>query len=781
MRIAVNLRTYVNGKIGGLENYVRQIVGGIDRVQTAANEPLTIFAHKSEIGNVSAIAPGARVIPVVHETAVKTMEAELETGSYDLLFCPLLVLDPMRPNIPSAVMMPDLQHEFFPEFFEENTLKWRRQTYRPSTSFATHIYTLSQHAKSTIVDRFRTDPDKIEIIYLDVDDEFRLPLPAQPSEAFRKLGLPEEYLFYPANFWPHKNHTNLLKALRVVIEKRPNLGLVLSGDNTGLDRVKQEIADLGLERNVSLVGYVDRAVLVELYQNAKAVTFISRFEGFGIPILESFHAGTPVITSRAGSCEEISGGAALTVDELNPLSIAAGIDRILNDRELRSSLIEAGRKRAAGFSWSRALDLTLKSFERITAPSYSPPSRVQVEEHPVVSIVTPSYNMGRFIRQTIDSVLTQDYPHIDYIVMDAGSKDDTLEILKSYGDRFRYVSSPDKGQADAVNKGFALARGRIFTFLNADDTYLPGAVSAAVRTLVANPAMGVVYGEANYVREDGSNIGRYPTLPFDIETLNRCCFICQPAAFMWSDVFEAAGGLNADLHFALDYDLWMRIAKSYPMLKIDEVLATSRMYRENKTLSKRRPVYLEIMSAAKQHYGYIPFDWVFGYSCYVLDRKDQFFEVSNPSFPKIALSLLLGSYYNSAQVVRYWREWGLNLGFGGNFRGQYSDHWISRKYETRCAIGGRCQNIRITGRHLAPFENGLMLTVRFERHVLERRHLKQRGPFTIDIPCPPELRGKAGPLVLECDRTFRPVWNGDHRRLGCLIDSLTFEDERNVE
>ena len=228
MRIVVNLRTFVAGKIGGLENYVRQIVAGLDRLQTSQNEPLTIFAHEAEVENVAALAPGARIIPVVHESAVKTMEAELEAKPYDLLFCPLLVLDPMRPKIPSAVMMPDLQHEFFPDFFDDNTLRWRRQTYRPSTAYASQIYTLSEHAKTTIVQKFRADPDKIEIIYLDVDDEFRRPLPDQPSEAFRKLALPEEYLFYPANFWPHKNHDNLLKALRLAIEKYPNLGLVLS-------------------------------------------------------------------------------------------------------------------------------------------------------------------------------------------------------------------------------------------------------------------------------------------------------------------------------------------------------------------------------------------------------------------------------------------------------------------------------------------------------------------------------------------------------------------------
>ena len=141
------------------------------------------------------------------------------------------------------------------------------------------------------------------MVYLDVDDEFRQPAPSRPSETFRNLGLPKEYLFYPANFWPHENHSNLLRAMRLLVDSRPGLALVLTGADTGLSRVKQEVDELELSRNVYFPGYVDRSVLVELYRNAAAIPFVSRFEGFGIPILKAFHTGTPVITSRAGGCE----------------------------------------------------------------------------------------------------------------------------------------------------------------------------------------------------------------------------------------------------------------------------------------------------------------------------------------------------------------------------------------------------------------------------------------------------------------------------------------------
>src|SRR5687768_1254630 len=136
------------------------------------------------------------------------------------------------------------------------------------------------------------------------------------------------------------------------------------------------------------------------------------------------------------------------------------------------------------------------------------------EHVPLVSIVTPCLNMGRFLEETIRSVLDQDYSRIEYLVMDGGSTDQTLEILERYRDRLRFMSSPDAGQAAAINRGFDLTSGEIFAFLNADDTYLPGAVAAAVQGFLRHPQAGVIYGDAWHVAGDGSRLAAYPVEPF---------------------------------------------------------------------------------------------------------------------------------------------------------------------------------------------------------------------------------------------------------------------------
>jgi glycosyltransferase involved in cell wall biosynthesis len=773
MRLAINLRPYVEGEIGGMGNYVRHVIGGI-ATDHRVRAGLTVFALNSQLEHVRKFAPDANLIGVTNETVVAIILAELERAPYDLLFCPLLVLDPPRVNIPSAVTIPDLQHEYYPEFFDSDTLKWRKETFQPSAFYADNVFTISEYSKSTIVDRFGICPDKVVVVGLDVDPEFRLSPTAEAQRAFRELQL-SDYIYFPANFWKHKNHSTLLRALRHLIDHgHTGLNLVLTGaPSTGMERVKVEVAKLKLTRNVRFLGYQPRPVIAELYRHSLCLAFVSLFEGFGIPILEAFHTQTPVVTSRGTSCSEVAGDAAVFVNERDPEDVAAGLRRIIEDRHLRAELTTKGKSRAEQYSWRKAVDSTLRTFETVIARGGG--TRIEVREHPLVSIVTPTFNMGHLLEETIQSVLSQDYPNVEYIVMDGGSKDSTLGVLRKYEGRLQYRSEPDQGQAHAINKGFGLTKGEIFAFLNADDTYLPGAVSTAVTSLMTHRNVGVVYGDAYHVHEDGSIMAAYPTRPYDYNLLSRNCFICQPAAFMWRNAFVEAGWMNQDLQFALDYDLWIRIAKMRPLMKIEGYLATSRMYRENKTVSKRRQVYEEIIRVVGTHYGFVPYDWIYGFAAYLVDGKDQIFEVSRPSMSKQLFALALGSAVNRRHLVRFWNEWRTRTGLGQKFTGRWDDGWMSKCYAVDLSAETDCEQIVVAGRHFAPLPKGLTLSLRLNGDLLEKKTLRDTGPFQFAVKCPPDARGRSNRLTLESNRVFRPAKDGDYRPLSCLIDSITTE------
>ncbi len=766
MRIAVNLRQFYKGKIGGTENYVRNVLSGLGQ------HALTIWVHEEEVENVRAFAPGADIIGITHQQGAAAIEEGLRDGRFDLFFCPMLVLEPLVVTQPSAVMMPDLQHEFFPEFFEPPVLQWRRQTYGPSALNADIIITPSEHAKSTIVEKFRIDPSKIVVIHHGADAEFRKPLPAAPSPAFQALKLPPKYLYFPANFWPHKNHSNVLQALRLAAAKgEADLHLVLSGAPAGSEKLEAEARRLGLRDKVHFKGYLESQVIPEVYQNSLALLFATKFEGFGIPLLEAFHCGAPAITANSGSCVEVVGDAAVLVDPLDPESIAGGILSIARDPELRQRLIASGTERVKHFSWERAVTLTGQAFEKITSPSYRRPSRITVEEWPRIGIVTPTYNMAGFLEETITSVLSQDYPNLDYVVMDGGSKDGTVEILRKYDGKIRWCSERDNGQGDAINKGWHALSGDIFAFLNADDTYLPNALSTIAGHFKRNPGVGMIYGEAYHVDVNGKILDRYPTQPFDLQTLNNQCYVCQPAAFLLREAYANAGMIDVNMHFALDYDLWMRVAKMYGVRKVDDYLATSRMHLDNKTLSSRRKVYQEIIGSVKREYGYVPYEWLNGYACYLLDRKDQYFDRSTQSLRSYALSLALGAYHNPHNLQRYFSEWRRMTGFGGQFTGRWDDGWISRRYETDLDVNADSASLRIAGKHFAPIEN-LLLRVRLNGRVLQEKRLPAPGPFVLELQLPKEFRGKQCRLLIETDRTWRPRENGDYRQLSCIIQSL---------
>ncbi|MFN0101031.1 MAG: glycosyltransferase family 2 protein [Bryobacteraceae bacterium] len=301
---------------------------------------------------------------------------------------------------------------------------------------------------------------------------------------------------------------------------------------------------------------------------------------------------------------------------------------------------------------------------------------------PLVTIVTPCLNTAAFVASTIESVLAQDYPNLEYIVVDGGSTDGTAEIVcdfvAKHPDRMRLIMEPDGGVAEALGKGLAAAKGEIFAYLNADDTYFPGAVRTAVHWLQIHPKMAGVYGNAYWIDEDDRRIDNYPVEPFRKETLGNSCYICQPACFVRTGILREVGGFNIDYGVAFDYELWLRLAQSHELMKVDALLANSRMHRDNKTLRQRTVGFEEASRALRKYHGYVPFRWAHSYASFLLDRRDQFFEPLRPSFTKFFFSLIVGTLLNWPSPVRFWKEWFGVMNLNAFVR-RWNDTWVGRR------------------------------------------------------------------------------------------------------
>ncbi len=205
----------------------------------------------------------------------------------------------------------------------------------------------------------------------------------------------------------------------------------------------------------------------------------------------------------------------------------------------------------------------------------------------LVSVITPSYNQAPFIEQTIHSVLGQNHSPIEYFIVDGGSTDGSQEIIQRYaGHLAGWVSEPDEGQADAINKGFRQATGEIVAWLNSDDLFAPGAVSRAVKGFKENPEAGMVFGNAATIDQHGRPLNDLIFGGHDLKALMAFNIICQPAVFLRRQLLMESGFLDPSFRYLLDHHLWLRVARLAPTIHVPEVLAYARHHPGAKNVAE---------------------------------------------------------------------------------------------------------------------------------------------------------------------------------------------------
>jgi glycosyltransferase involved in cell wall biosynthesis len=366
MNVGFSLLTLHPGHAGGSEMVATELLrqfargAGPDQVTVLANPGVAreyAGARKDPVVfRVGRYRPGRagarRLLGLVGGLALPRLIAGGVPASVDIVHYPLTVPIP-RTGLPTVLTLHDLQHHELPELFPRGEVLFRRFAYDRAAKQATRVVTLTEATKRHIIDRLGIAGDRIEVIPHGIEHHRFTP---EPTPADEDMDLPERFVFYPAAMWPHKNHARLIEAFGRL--DHPDLFLVLVGQRRG-----QSVLFAGRDRVVHL-GHVRPDVLPALYRRASALAFPSRFEGFGLPVLEAMACGCPVAASRIGPLLEVGKDAAVFFDPEDPLDIARALDRVLAGGAERDRLVEAGIRRAAAFSWERTAALYRTAYER---------------------------------------------------------------------------------------------------------------------------------------------------------------------------------------------------------------------------------------------------------------------------------------------------------------------------------------------------------------------------------------------------------------------------------
>lgn len=572
----------------------------------------------------------------------------------DMLFVPFArPSDFFDRDTPAVGVVYDIQSRQFPSFFPPANRLARQDEFEGVAAVCRRIICISDFVRSTLIDPHGPDlpPEKVKRIHIQLPARLVQPLPCETQAVLQKFALNDgEFLLYPANFWPHKNHAMLLTAFGMfhaaADAKARGMKLVCTGADCGRAEYLKAAAKLmGLADKVVFPGYVSDQEMAGLLSSSRAVVFPSLYEGFGMPVVEAMAWGKPVLCSNTTSLPETAGDAARYFNPHAPRDIAEAIAWLLRDTQAVADMVCRGYLRAAGAGTAAAMarqymevfdevlgESRIANCESRDADLLRPESQIPHCESPTktplnpgvaidsrlairdsrlsVCVVTPSFNQGRFIERTIRSVLEQGV-EVDYVVMDGGSTDETLFVLRRYEDRLRWVSQKDGGQSNAVNLGINATSADIIGWLNSDDVYFGGAIRTALEVFEQHPDVDIVYGQGVLIDEDDRYVGPYGNEAWDIERLKAWCYFCQPATFIRRSAIAKYGPLEEHLHLCMDYEYWLRLGLAGARFHyVQKVLAGSRLHAQTKTQSQRYKASCEINDMLRRVAGRVEHFWL---------------------------------------------------------------------------------------------------------------------------------------------------------------------------
>lgn len=442
--------------------------------------------------------------------------------------------------------------------------------------------------------------DDITVAYCGVDRTLFRPVSTDEQvRFFHDNGIQKPYfVFIGRRDLAYKNATLFFTALSGMPNKE-SYEVVCIGGSSELEPLFKELT-AGMK--VHLL-HIDDDCLPSVLGGALALVYPSFYEGFGLPIAEAMACHCPVITCYNSSLPEVAGDAALYVPENAPDALIQALHQVQTPA-VRNRMTTLGTQQSIRFSWERMAEtvssVMLRSIRKQHMSRLSP----QSTELPRITLVVPSLNQGKYIEKTITSVLEQKYPNLEFFIIDGGSTDETLEIIRKYQSQIDWwVSEPDRGQADAINKGLARATGAIFNWLNSDDYLEPEALFRVAKAYRKNPTASAWVGAAKRLHENGFlHYISYPNGLYSEHILNNfnARTFYQPACFMSTSILHRLGGLK-DLHYCMDYEVYIRLAEQGPFVRGEGIWCTALAQPDAKTVKNPGACWIEHAAVLRKH------------------------------------------------------------------------------------------------------------------------------------------------------------------------------------